>query len=345
MMSAATPNTIPVQFYDGRSPLGQAATMIWSGSTVKLIGANLEQTYPVRQLHVSPRIGRADRFVALPDGAQLQCSDHPLLNRLSQEGKAEGVVAWLEQRWQFALASVFVTVAALALGYVYGLPALADHIASRVPVDYQRKFGERAMVWLDHNKLFLPSKISPSVQKELSDGFTRLAAGLPEAKYLRLEYRNAPAVGANAFALPGGIVVVTDQLINLAESPEEVYAVLAHEIGHVVKHHALRHIVQDSVTAAVATALTSDVSSLTFAVSGIPVLLAQAKYSRQFETQADDFAFALLKKRGISPEYFATFMERLEAKRNIRTAGRMAFLSTHPVTAERIARARAAARE
>jgi Zn-dependent protease with chaperone function len=133
-------------------------------------------------------------------------------------------------------------------------------------------------------------------------------------------------------------------MIDVADSVEEVYAVLAHEIGHVERRHSLRHIVQNSVTAAVAAAFTSDVSSLTLAVSGIPVLLAQAKYSREFETEADTFAFALLKKNDISPENFATLMERLSAKRNPRSEGSMAFLSTHPVTAERIARARAAAR-
>jgi predicted Zn-dependent protease len=342
-MNATAPNTIAVQFYDGRSPVGEAATLIWSGTTVKLISAGVEHTYPTGQLRVSPRVGSADRFVALPDGGQLQCRDHPLLGRLPQEGKTEGVVAWLEQRWPVALASVFVTVAALALGYVYGLPALADHVTSRVPVEYERQFGERAMNWLDDNKMFRPSKTSPSLQKDITAGFDRLADGLPEQKYLRLEFRDAPGIGPNAFALPGGIVVITDQMIDLAESPEEVYAVLAHEIGHVVKRHALRHIVQDSVTAAVATAFTSDVSSLTFAVSGIPVLLAQAKYSREFESEADDYAVKLLKKNDISPEYFATLMERLDAKRDARTEGRMAFLSTHPVTAERIARARAAA--
>lgn len=343
MMIGAAPNTLAVMFYDGRSPVAEPATLIWSGSTVKVIGATIAQDYPAQRLRVSPRVGRADRFVTLPDGTQLQGPDHPLLDRLPQEGRTENIVAWLEQRWQVALSCVALTIAALGLGYVYGLPAVAERIAAHVPAAYARQFGQRALTWLDDRKLFLPSKTSPQVRKQLTAGFAELARGLPREHDLRLEFRNAPAVGPNAFAFPGGIVVITDQMINLTKSPEEAYAVLAHEIGHVERRHALRHVVQDSVTAAAAATFTSDVSSLTFAVSGIPVLLAQAKYSREFETEADDFAFMLLKKHGISPNYFASLMERLSAKRDRRTEGRMAFLSTHPVTAERIARARAAA--
>jgi predicted Zn-dependent protease len=343
MTRFAASNTLAVSFYDGRTPVPEPATLIWSGATVKVIGATVDKSYPARQLQVSPRVGRADRFVALPDGAQVQCRDSPLLARLPQEGRTEGFVAWLEQRWPVAAAALACTVASLALGYAYGLPALAERIAARVPITYERSLGEKTLSWLDENKLFLPSQVDRETQSELAAGFTKLATGLEQQPYLRLEFRNAPGVGPNAFALPGGIVVITDQMIALSESPEEVYAVLAHEIGHVQRRHAMRHIVQDSVTAAVAATFTSDVSSLTFAVSGIPVLLAQTKYSREFETEADDFAFQLLKKNDISPQYFASLMERLNAKRNPRTEGRMAFLSTHPVTAERIARARAAA--
>lgn len=336
-------NTLSVSFFDGRSPVGEPATLIWSGSSVKLIGANVDMSYPVNQIRVSPRIGRADRFVELPDGAQLQCRDSPVLDRFPQEGKTEGFVAWLEQRWPIAITALVVTIAGIAMGYVYGLPVLAEKIAQRVPVEYERSLGDQAIAWLDEQGMFRPSQLDERLQQELTAGFAKLSQGLAKQSQLRLEFRAAPLVGPNAFALPGGIVVITDQMIGLAESAEEVYAVLAHEIGHVERRHSLRHIVQNSVTAAVAAAFTSDVSSLTLAVSGIPVLLAQAKYSREFETEADTFGFALLKKNDISPEYFATLMERLSANRNPGTEGRMAFLSTHPVTAERIARARAAA--
>lgn len=341
-MSAAL-NTLTGKFFDGRSPVAAPATLIWSGSMVKVIGATIAKDYPTSALKVSPRIGNAERFVALPDGAQLQCKHHPLLDRLPQEGKTEGLVAWLEQRWQVALLAVVIVFGGLGAGYFWGLPAAAERIAAEVPIEYERQLGDYAINWLDENEFFKASELNEETRAVIASGFATLIRGLPMQAHYRLEFRDAPGLGPNALALPGGMIIVTDQMVNLSKSPEEVLAVLAHEIGHIERRHALRHILHDSVTATVAATLTSDASSLTLAVSGMPVLLAQMKYSREFETEADDYGFALLQRNGISPEHFATLMERLATQRPERTAGASSFLSTHPVTAQRVARARQAA--
>src|SRR5690606_20318775 len=141
----------------------------------------------------------------------------------------------------------------------------------------------------------------------------------------------------------GGIVVLTDQMVRLAQHPAEIHAVLAHEIGHVERRHALRHLLQDSALAVAIATVTSDAAALSLAVAGLPVVLAQTRYSRAFEAEADEFGFALLRRHEISPAHFASLMERLAAGRNRALETRLSFLSTHPVTAERAARARAAA--
>jgi len=157
-----------------------------------------------------------------------------------------------------------------------------------------------------------------------------------------LEFRDSAFIGPNAFALPGGTIVITDAMIKTAQSPEEVLAVLAHEIGHVESRHALRHVLQSSAVGVVAASVTSDAASLSVAVAGLPVLLAQTKYSRDFEAEADEYGFQLLKQHQLSPDAFASLMERLTQKQES-TERAYAFLSTHPVTAERIKRAREAA--
>jgi predicted Zn-dependent protease len=98
---------------------------------------------------------------------------------------------------------------------------------------------------------------------------------------------------------------------------------------------------QASVLAVIAGAVTNDASSYTVAVAGLPALLAQTGYSRTCESEADDFAFKLLKRHHISPAAFASLMERLSKDRE--DEGRyVSFLSTHPVTADRVKRARQA---
>ncbi|MCR4301157.1 MAG: M48 family metallopeptidase [Sulfuricaulis sp.] len=333
---------LKARLYDGSTPVPDQATLILSGPMARLVSRRIDNQYPAGQLRVSPRIGQAERFILFPDGLQLQCPDADMLGRLPQEGATEGLVAWLEQRWWVALTSLTLLISGLLAGYFVGLPLAAEHISANIPIEYERTIGEQSLVWLDENKVFLPSKITPEGRQAIDEGFARLHAGLPLDGHYRLEFRSSPAIGPNALALPGGIVVITDEMIQKADSLGEALAVLAHEIGHVERRHALRSVMQNSVVAVLAATLTSDASSLSLVVAGLPAVLAQTKYSREFESEADEFAFWLLKQNELSPELFASMMERL-AEDDRGKARLWSFVSSHPVTAERIARARKAA--
>ncbi len=334
--------TLPVTHFDGRHPLGAPATLLWGGREAMLINARVVARYALNRLSVSPRVGSADRFIALPDGSQLQCADDVLLDALPQESRSEGLVAWLELRWGAALAALIALIVGIGALYHYGLPVLADRVAGRVPLDYEARLGSHALQWLDNNKFFRPSGLDENRRNILSEGFAHLRRGLPQEQHLQLVFRAAPGLGPNALALPGGTVVLTDELVALSQSPAEVLAVLAHEIGHVERRHALRQLLQGSATAAIAATLTGDAATMSTAVAGFPLLLAQTKYSRDFESEADDYGFALMKARGISPNAFAEIMARLAGNAG-EAKPETAFLSTHPVTPARIGRARAAA--
>jgi predicted Zn-dependent protease len=336
--------TLHGEYYDGRHPLGVAATLALGGGAAELTHGGGAQRWPVAALRVSPRIARAARFVDLPGGGQFQCPDHPALDALPQEEPGEGLVAWLEQRTAVALAGVALIAALVLGGYFYGLPALAERVVAHVPIESERALGEQALEWLDANEWFEPTEVDADMQELIRDDFARLTDDLPFAPHYRLEFRSAGFLGANALALPGGVVVLTDGMVDAAETTDELAAVLAHEIGHVERRHSLRHLLQGSVVAAVTTTVTADAASLSVAVAGAPALLAQLSYSRAFETEADDFAFELLRRHDLSPEAFATLMERLAGKGEEEGDGDdSGFLSTHPVAAERAQRARAAA--
>ncbi len=165
------------------------------------------------------------------------------------------------------------------------------------------------------------------------DSFNRLLKDLPEGFRYRLLFRDGGELGANALALPDGAVIVTDQLIEIAEEHEEVVSVLAHELGHVVRRHGVRTVLQSSVVSAVAIAFTGDISSLTI---GIPTLLVESKYSKVFEKEADRFAVDMLKAQGIEEVHFANMLTRLS---NINGGGEskiLTYISSHPSTKERV---------
>lgn len=338
-------------FFNGRQPIALAAKMEFTGTEATLIAevpsGSISASFQVRELKVSARAASSDRFVSLPDGTQFTCKDSPFLDSLPGENRSEGLVAWLEARWGIALACVAVVLCTLAAAYLFGLPRAAEYAAAHIPPKTEESVGRQALSWLDSNRWFMPTTIEPQRRKAIEEGFQRLIEGPAtpgtSKRHYRLALRSAPRIGANAFALPGGTIVMTDDMVRFSETDEELLAILAHEIGHVELRHSLRSLMQNSVVALAAAAVTSDAATLGTAVAGLPTLLAQAKYSRAFETEADDYAFALLPKKGYSPEAFASIMGRLaNATKAQKTA--MVYVSSHPDTWERVRRAHEAAR-
>jgi len=337
------PFTLEGTYFDGRQPVGQSATLKVVGANVALEAGAIRQTYRLAALKLSPRIASADRFIAFPDGGQLQCADRAELDQLPQK-KAEGFVAFLENNVAVAVFGTAVIAVSLIVGYTVGLPAAAERVAAKIPIEVETELGRSGLEWLDDNEWLVPSALNNAKQAQIQKGFNELIQGLPYAKHYQLEFREAPKLGPNAFALPGGTVIITDELVKIARTPDEILAVLAHEIGHVERRHTLKMVLQDSVVAIVVASVTGDAAS--FGAAALPTILAQRSYSRQFETESDDFAFALLKQHGRSPNSFADVMMRMYEKQQAKLKGERGasdFLSTHPLTAERIERARQAA--
>jgi Zn-dependent protease with chaperone function len=162
-----------------------------------------------------------------------------------------------------------------------------------------------------------------------------------------LEFRKSEMLGANALALPGGTVVVTDELVRMMDNDDQVMAVLAHEVGHVAHRHLTRQLLQSSIVAVAASMLLGDVSGISGLAATVPTYLLTASYSRDFEREADAFAVRLLQRTGRSPALYADALERMQKHAEAHEGREPAiakYLSTHPDTDERIRAARDAAR-
>ncbi|HEY3665102.1 MAG TPA: M48 family metallopeptidase [Polyangiaceae bacterium] len=331
-----------VRLCDGRHPVVYVAVLRLSAEQATLTGDGFERHYPTTSLRVSPRIASAPRFVALPDGGELECDDGVWLDSLPQQERSEGPVAWLERRSWVALAAVAMTALGLVLFYFFGLDALGDRIVTVIPIERELRFGERTLRSLDSG-LLERSELTAERTQGIAALFERYSSKTPEHGRVRLEFRNSVVFGPNAFTLPGGIIIVTDQLVSLMSSDEEVMAVLAHELGHAHYRHVLRQTIKSSGTAVLAGVLGGDASSVAGGLSSAFVLLG-TKFSREFETQADAYATEMLQKNQLSPALFGDALAALVKDEDRRGAHEgYSFLSDHPGTADRIARARAAA--
>ena len=330
---------VMVQLHDGRHPLTYPAALRFSGTQVVVTGEAFERSFPLADLAISPRVPSAPRFVALPDGTELECDDGAWLDVIPNQQSSEGPVAWLERRWWAALASIGLVASGLCLGYFFALDALCDKVVAVIPLATERSFGQHTVSSL--GRLLGPSRLLEAQTSAVTTQFQRFRDQVPERDNLMLEFRDAPNVGPNAFTFPGGLIIVTDQLVNLLDNDQQVSAVIAHEIGHAHYRHSLRQAVRTSGTAVVAGALLGDGSSVAGGLSAGLVLL-DTKYSREFESQADAFALQLLEKNQLSPALFADALTAIEADQHGANDG-YSFLASHPDSLARIAGARAAA--
>lgn len=334
-------NPLRARYFDGKRALGHEVSVMLAGGKLKLVGRDVSAEFDARRVRVAPRVAETPRWLYLPGGGACAIADNDAVDRFARERPFARFLHRLESRPAFAALAVALVVGALWLLIDRGVPVAAERVAREIPREAETVLGQQTLAGME--RYFLrESKLTPARQEALRGKFGRMAQAAGEAVPPRVEFRASPAIGPNAFALPGGIIVVTDELVRLARNDQEVLAVLAHELGHVRFRHTMRHLLQGSATALIIAGVTGDIASTTSLAASAPALVLQTKYSRDYEREADRYAIELMEKTGIAPRYFATILARMEKKVGKRGAI-PTFLSTHPPTKEREALALAAA--
>ena len=336
-------STLRALYFDGKSSDGlEVELQLDARGVLHVRGGNRDLAWPLDQVRASERIGTSRRRIYFPNGSQCETADNDAVDAMFVARSHVGgrLLARWESRLRYALAALAATLLAAAAIVFWGVPALAKQVAFALPPQTEQLIGRDALAALDR-AVFQPSRLPPERQQALRALHARMSADIGGASGGRLELRHGGRAGANALALPAGLIVVTDELVQLARDDREIEAVLAHEFGHQRGRHILRHVLQDSGAALLVAVTVGDLSSLTSLAAAAPTLLLQAKYSREFEREADDFALAYLARRHIPPEIFAAILERLEKARP-EARNVPDFLSTHPDIRMRIERARGA---
>lgn len=287
-------------------------------------------------LRISERIGSIPRRVHLAGGGEFETADNDGIDQLlraSGLGVPSGIVHQLERRWGVAIAALALVVLSFVGLFRYGLPAIAKWTAQAVPTSADKLIGAESLRILDAGFLD-PSKLDEQRQDQLYELFWRVIRDIDDDHEYLLELRDSPRFGANAFALPSGIVLLTDDLVALSRNDEELMAVLAHEIGHVRGRHALRQMIEATGISLVAVIVLGDVSSVSALASAAPALL-QARNSRNLEREADEYARQWLQQHDLPQARFDDLLCRLEAESDATDDVIGQFLASHPRTGER----------
>lgn len=269
-------------------------------------------TFALADLDVQAKLGATKRLIDLPNGGRLEAPDITELEAAmpSKSNTFWAALHYLENHLGWVFVSVLATVFAGWLFLQFGVPKLAEYVANATPPAMEAKLGEQVLKGLDHQMgYFIPSKTAPARKASIVAALNQLCSDLKDCPHYRLEFREGGVIGANAFALPGGIMVVTDEIVALSKNDTEIVAVLAHELGHVKQRHAFRQSLQGVLSGLILAAVTGDVSSVG---SGLPVVLMQMRYSREHEIEADKFALNAMQKACLPPRAFADILQRLE---------------------------------
>ncbi|HVL75649.1 MAG TPA: M48 family metallopeptidase [Noviherbaspirillum sp.] len=337
---------IHATYFDGRSSRRHPVTVLFHKGVVAIEGENLRRSVRLRQVRISEPLARAPRILTLPDGAYLESRDAKLDKYLRRNGYRESWVVRWQRNWPASLAALAGLVLLLASGYQWGLPWAADELAQRLPRTIEVKIGEGQLEMLDAGYME-PSRLPPSRQQDLRDAFASLKTPTGQAIPYRLEFRSS-RIGPHAFALPNGVIVMTDQMVEMAPDDHAVLAVLAHELGHLERRHSLRRLLQAAGVGVAVNVYLGDVSSL---LALAPAVLLDQGYSRDFEREADRYAIDMMRANGLPLSPIAQLFERLgtpdddDDRAPHSRSGRSAvidYLSSHPSDAERIATLRAA---
>ena len=357
---------VPAIYHDGHTSLARVVTLRFSsGGTLAVEGADVPRlVFRRSDVRVESRLGNAPRFVRLPNDQRCEVTDNEALEHALNAwggGRMRGCLHRLETSWRLVIAGVLVLSLVGWLGVAYSVPWSARQVAFMMPERVLGTLGDQTLSTFDKT-LFKPSELSSARQAELQGKFREFLRAAGDAGDYRIEFRRTRGLGANAFALPSGAIVVTDELVALAKDDAEIIGVVAHECGHVRHRHILRSVLQNSAIVVVATLVTGDMSAASSLIGAVPAYLLQSQYSQKFESEADEHAVALLRQAGVSPEHLATMLERLEASHRhdhreegnkgpeketeqvpaagedgeAQEGGVMDYISTHPPTRDRV---------
>lgn len=344
-------------FFTATSSRQQASTLtINSDGLVELTNHEhqslLTGVHQFNELNISPRLGNTARYIQFKNGDSFQTLDNDSVDELlkhAQQSVLYRVLHQMESHLVFVLLVTVITAFAVWGFMKFGVPAGASLLVTMLPDETSQYLGQGTLEILDQS-VFEPSELDLQRRNELQRQFEQYAQ--PYQQYaVKVLFRKAQGIGANAMALPDGHIIFTDEMVNLAQQDEELIAILGHEIGHLVHHHMLRRVIQDSMFTLLLVLVTGDVSSASSVIAAIPAVLLELAYSREFELEADNFAYDFMLQNNIPPLHFAHVMRRLEASIKAarpaqQDAGENAqqpydyssYLSTHPATEDRIQR-------
>ena len=319
--------------YDGKSSKEHKVVIEFTfGRRVKIASHNIDVA--LEEIKIESRLGNTPRVLEFPNGVRCKSHENNKIDQLLLDFNIDkSKTDKIERSKLLTLVSLFLTIAFVWFMLTTGANYTANFLANILPQTTLDKMSRVTLEQLEEN-ILKPSKLTKHQKGIIQADFDKLVDG---DRHYKLHFRSAPQIGANAFALPSGDIVLTDQLVALSRDNDfrDILGVLAHEKGHVVHKHSLRMAIKTGLASVIIGYITGDISVV---ASTIPTVLINSSYSREFEHEADENAVKELKRLGVSTIYIANLFEALEKKSKSRESNTTlgSLFASHPLTSERI---------
>jgi len=279
--------------FDGETSNASDATLIVNqGGIIQLI-CDGKESLPVIS-KISSRLGNTARYIEIDNLGRFETFDNDAVDQLSKfipSDTKSTLLHTLESNLALILIAIVITVCFAGATIKWGIPALADHIVEIMP-EKANDLIEDVVIDNIEKRWFKPSTLDQEQQEDLHQKFNTVLKKLgSENKGYIFKLKDAKeTIGANALAFPSGMIIMTDQLIELADNDQQLMGIMAHEIGHLERKHSLRQLVRGSIVTFLVAFISGDVSGASSALITAPVVLLELSYSREFETEADHYA-------------------------------------------------------
>ncbi len=229
--------------------------------------------------------------------------------------------------------------AALAVVVSMLMGMMVNVIVARIPLQWEQELGDKVMAELKEKETFVDDS---AMYTNLVRAVTPLLAAVPTNTLgYKLYLLREPL--PNAFALPGGHIVVTTSLMEMADRPEDVAGVVAHEVAHMTKKHVFRKIIASSGPYILCRLFMRDNSGLLGVLAGSSQLLVAQSFSQEYETEADDVGWDYMVAAHLDPRGLPDMLKRLQDQYDSMHLGHLVpqAFSSHPATEKRIRRLQA----
>jgi predicted Zn-dependent protease len=227
-----------------------------------------------------------------------------------------------------------VLVLALSIGGIwFAVNAGAGLLLPSIPRDWDAKVGAQVYKQIAYS----PQRCRDAPAEHWVREVGELLLAQTDAEPFAYTWSVLNEPTPNAFALPGGFVAVHTGLFELAERPEEVAAVLAHEIVHAEQRHGMLRMLSSFGARIMVGMVLGGTDLAWLAGSGMHLMILS--HSREQEEEADRIGRILLVRAGINPDGMATIFEKM-ARHGGGASALPGWLSSHPDSSERAQRAR-----